>query len=67
MNYAAVSEIVGLRSGDLLSAGVAADNLVMALYFLTLFALPSLAWLGRRYRKRHFEVAEDSATLQAGR
>jgi uncharacterized membrane protein len=67
MNYAAVSEIVGLRSGYLLSAGVAADNLVMALYFLALFALPSFAWLGRRYRKRHFEAAEDSATLLAGR
>ena len=41
MNYAAAAEAVELRSGDLLSAGVAADNLVMALYFLVLFALPS--------------------------
>jgi uncharacterized membrane protein len=67
MNYAAVSEIVGLRSGDLLSAGVAADNLVMAIYFLILFALPSVGWLARRYPRRHAAVAEDSAALQASR
>lgn len=67
MNYAAVSEIVGLRSGDLLSAGVAADNLVMAIYFLILFALPSVGPLARRYPRRHAAVAEDSATLQASR
>ena len=51
MNYAAAAEAVGLRSGDLLSAGVAADNLVMALYFLVLFALPSVAWLRGKLRQ----------------
>ena len=61
LNYAAVSEIVGLRSGDLLSAGVAADNLVMALYFLVLFALPSAGWLARRYPRRHVAAAADAA------
>ncbi|MBU0740830.1 DUF819 family protein [bacterium] len=52
MNYAAAAEAVQLQSGDLLTAGVAADNLVMALYFLVLFALPSLVWLRSRYRIR---------------
>ena len=52
MNYAAAAEAVGLHSGDLLSAGVAADNLVMALYFLLLFALPGIGWLSRLYRQR---------------
>ena len=52
MNYAAAAEAVDLRAGDLLSAGVAADNLVMALYFLVLFALPSIGWLRRGYRQR---------------
>ncbi len=66
LNYVAVSEIVGLRSGDLLSAGVAADNLVMALYFLALFALPSWAWLSRRYPRRHVATADDAA-LDASR
>jgi len=52
MNYAGAAEAVGLRSGDLLTAGVAADNLVMALYFLVLFMLPSVGWLSRWYVKR---------------
>ncbi len=67
MNYAAAAEAVGLRSGDLLSAGVAADNLVMALYFLVLFALPSVTWLRSRFVRRHHEVAEGSTTLEASR
>lgn len=50
MNYMAAAEAVGLRSGDLLSAGVAADNLMMTVYFIILFALPSLPWLAARYR-----------------
>ncbi len=52
MNYVAAAEALGLRSGDLLAAGVAADNLVMALYFLLLFALPGIVWLRRGYRER---------------
>jgi uncharacterized membrane protein len=58
MNYAAAAEAVGLRTGDLLTAGVAADNLVMALYFLVLFMLPSVGWLRDLYVKRHFVAAE---------
>jgi uncharacterized membrane protein len=67
MNYAAAAEAVGLRSGDLLSAGVAADNLVMALYFLVLFALPSLDWLRTRYVKRHRAAAAGSLALETSR
>ncbi len=52
MNYAAAAEAVGLRAGDLLTAGVAADNLVMALYFLVLFALPEWTWLRDRFPRR---------------
>ena len=56
MNYAAAAEVVGLREGghggDLLTAGVAADNLVMALYFLVLFSLPGWRWLAARYPRR---------------
>jgi uncharacterized membrane protein len=52
MNYAAAAEAVGLRTGDLLTAGVAADNLVMALYFLVLFALPEWRWLRARFPRR---------------
>ncbi|MGK7872735.1 MAG: DUF819 domain-containing protein [Xenococcaceae cyanobacterium] len=36
-----------LDSGDLLAAGTAADNLVMAVFFLILFALPSIDGIQR--------------------
>ena len=52
VNYVATSEALGMRSGDLLTAGIAADNLVMTLYFLLLFALPSIKGLRRRYVTR---------------
>ena len=64
LNYVAASEALGLRSGDLLTAGVAADNLVMTLYFLVLFALPSVGWLRKRYIRRH-EAEEPAAGHRA--
>lgn len=66
INYVAVAEALGLRDGTLLSAGVAADNVVMALYFVVLLALPSVGWLRRGYARRHEEAdgeaARDAAT-----
>jgi uncharacterized membrane protein len=58
LNYMAAAEALALRSGDLLAAGVAADNLAMALYFLVLFALPSVPWLRGRFVRRVVEVAD---------
>ncbi|MCG6922773.1 MAG: DUF819 family protein [Acidobacteria bacterium] len=55
LNYMATAEALRLRSGDLLAAGVAADNLAMALYFLVLFALPSMPRLRRRFVRRVLE------------
>lgn len=52
INYVAVAHALGLTSPDLLAAGLAADNLVMTLFFLILFALPSVGWLRRRYPRR---------------
>ena len=52
LNYVASAEALDLRSGDLLTAGFAADNLVMTLYFLLLFALPAMGFLSRRYVRR---------------
>ena len=42
VNYMATAEAVGMRSGDLLAAGAAADNLMMMVYFLILLTLPSV-------------------------
>jgi len=65
MNYAAAAKAVGLESGDLLSAGVAADNLVMALYFLVLFALPGIARLRAAYPDRQHEGQAVEGGLEA--
>ena len=49
VNYMATAEAVAMRSGDLLAAGAAADNLMMMVYFLILFTLPSAGVLQRIY------------------
>jgi len=66
LNYMAASEALGLRSGDLLAAGIAADNLVMTLYFLVLFALPSVGWLKKRYANRVETATEIDGAAAAG-
>jgi uncharacterized membrane protein len=52
MNYAAASEAIGLRDGTLLTAGVAADNVLTAIFLLVLFALPALKIFERLYKRR---------------
>ena len=47
VNYMAAAEAVSMRSGDLLAAGAAADNLMMMVYFLILLTLPSIGVLQR--------------------
>jgi len=63
INYVASAEALELRSGDLLTAGIAADNLVMTLYFLLLFAIPSIKVLTRWFPNRHEEAARDIDTI----
>ena len=46
MNYVATAQVTGLDSSDLLTAGVAADNLLTTGYLLLLFALPGSAGCG---------------------
>jgi uncharacterized membrane protein len=67
MNYVATSQALDLQSGALLTAGIAADNLVMTLYFLVLFALPSIGFLRRGYVRRHeAHTADDPVPAEAG-
>ncbi|MDA3861639.1 MAG: DUF819 family protein [Melioribacteraceae bacterium] len=64
MNYVAAAEAVELKTGDLLAAGIAADNLVMAAYFLVLFAIPSIKFLQKRFPNRHqTEASKDVGNL----
>jgi uncharacterized membrane protein len=64
LNYVAASEVLDLRSGDLLTAGVAADNLAMTAYFLVLFALPSIPAIRRSFVERH--LSDGTEELAAG-
>jgi uncharacterized membrane protein len=58
MNFVAASEALQLLSSDLIAAGIAADNLVMTLYFLLLFALPSVAFLRKIFPTKHEDKAQ---------
>jgi len=62
INYVATAAATGLTDGALLSAGVAADNLVMVVFFAILFALPSLPAARRLFPERR-PVADGEATL----
>jgi uncharacterized membrane protein len=66
LNYMAAAEALELRSGDVLAAGVAADNLAMALYFLVLFALASMPGLRRRFVERVREGTGDVPQTPTG-
>jgi len=59
INYVAAAETLQLQATELLVAGVAADNLVMTLYFLVLFALPSIKFLKKYYKTDHADNIED--------
>ncbi len=48
LNFMAVAQATGFDDGSQMAASVAADNLVTALYIITVMALPAVAWLRRR-------------------
>ena len=50
VNYMTAAQAVELRAGEVLTAGAAADNLTMTVYFLVLFAIPSIGLISRRFR-----------------
>ncbi|MCP4215165.1 MAG: DUF819 family protein, partial [bacterium] len=64
INYVASAEALQMKTGELLAAGIAADNLVMTLYFLLLFALPSIKFLRKQFVSRHEHAPQ--ATASAG-
>lgn len=49
INYVAVANVLDLKDPDLLSAGIAADNLMMTFYFMILFTLPVIQFFRSRY------------------
>jgi uncharacterized membrane protein len=63
INYVATAEALGLQSGDLMTAGIAADNLMMTLYFLVLFTLPSMGFVRRRFTDRMADEETKAAAV----
>lgn len=57
LNFAAVAEATGMQEGSVLSAAVAADNVVTNLHFLLIVFLPGIAWIVQRYPSQHIRQA----------
>lgn len=64
MNFVATASALQMNSGELLTAGVAADNLVMAIYFIVLFALPSVKILQKIFPTKHDDLADDETSSE---
>jgi uncharacterized membrane protein len=58
LNFAAVAEATAMQDGSLLSAAVAADNVMTNVHFLLIVLLPGLAWIARYYPTHHMAAAE---------
>ncbi len=61
LNFAAVAEASGMQDGSMLSAAIAADNVVTNLHFLLILFLPGFAWVARKYPSHHMDNAEEFA------
>ena len=59
MNFVASAEALQMNSGDILTAGVAADNLMMTIYFIILFTLPSVKFLVKIFPTHHEDSKDD--------
>lgn len=59
LNFAAVAEATGMQSGSMLSAALAADNVLTNVHFLAIIFLPGIAWFARMYRSQHIDNAAD--------
>lgn len=61
VNFAALNSAFGV-SGEMVSAGVVADNLLMVLYFFLLIAMPSMAFFRKHYTHPHVDEVESVGT-----
>lgn len=57
VNFAAMSGAFDVP-GDLVSAAVVADNLLMALYFFVLMAIPSVTFFRKKFKHPHIDEME---------
>lgn len=65
VNFAAMAESFG-TSGDWVSALVVADNLLMALYFFVLLAIPSIKFFQKNFKHPHIDEVEGNVNTSEG-
>lgn len=56
-NFAAMASAFDIP-GDLVSAAVVSDNLLMALYFFVLISIPSISFFRKKFRHPHIDEVE---------
>lgn len=64
-NFAALSAAFDV-SGQMMSAAVVADNLLMVLYFFVLIAMPSMAFFRKKYSHPHVDEIEAAGANAKG-
>jgi uncharacterized membrane protein len=57
LNFAAVANATEMQSSSLLTAAIAADNVITNLHFLAIIFIPGVAWIARRYPTHHMDNA----------
>lgn len=60
VNFAALGDAFDV-SGEMLSAATVADNLLMALYFFVLIAMPSIGFFRKHYKHPHVDEVESAS------
>ncbi|GHF28936.1 hypothetical protein GCM10017044_25230 [Kordiimonas sediminis] len=61
LNFAAVSEAIGFQDSSLLTASLAADNVVGVSFLAVLIALPSSAFIARQFKYKKPDTEEAAA------
>lgn len=65
VNFAAMAESFG-TSGDWISALTVADNLLMAVYFFVLLAIPSISFFQKKFKHPHMDEVEGNVDTAEG-
>lgn len=65
VNFAAMADSFG-ASGEWVSALVVADNLLMALYFFVLLAIPSISFFKKKFTHPHIDEVEGKVDTREG-
>lgn len=66
VNFVAMSESFS-APGELVSAAVVADNLLMALYFFVLIAIPSISFFMKKFNHPYIDEIEKIGTNEKGK